>query len=249
MGIDYVIDLACDPKKALTTEGIVNLVKARSRAEAVLRIARDGGDERPPSEISFDVAVNRNGNIETTSVSVQELLDQANGLAAHRGACAGCPANRDNPHGFGCYASISYPLEEDTERFLLSRLPDKIDSPAGYMFSSAMRDFAWDGEQAADMRQQGDTFFRLSKPPVRSWPELSITSDQLFHMMFHVGHLQASHALMLCLFFGLISLEDDDDVQREVQVNVESANAQQMIDFLNTLAFASSAKLDILIDG
>ena len=249
MGIDYVIDLDCEPKQALSTEGIVNLVKARSRAETILAMARQNGDNRPPTEITFKIAVNRMGKMETTDASVQMLLDQASGLEEHRSACANCPANRDNPNGYGCYDSIGYPLEADTEAFLLSRLPDKLDGPAGYMFQSAMNDFAWDGAQAADMRAQGETFFRQRTAPSRKWSGLSITGDQLFHMMFHVGAIGSSHAMMLCLFFGLVSLGDNADAERAQTVQPQSTNARQMIDFLNTLAFASSQKLDILIDG
>ena len=248
MGIDYVIDLDCEPKQALGIEDIVNRIKARSRAEAVLAVARQNGDNRPPHEVTFQVALNRNGNIETTDVSVQGLLDQAAALDAHRPHCENCPANRDNPRGFGCYDSINYPIEPDTEKFLLSRLPDKLESPAGYMFSSAMRDFAWDGAQAADMRSQGETFFRLRKPPSRTWPGLDFTGDQLFHMMFHVGHIQSSHAMMLCMFLGLMSMgEDPPEPAHPVQP--ESQNAFQMIAFINTLAFAASQKLDVLVDG
>jgi hypothetical protein len=68
-------------------------------------------------------------------------------------------------------------------------------------------------------------------------------------MMFHVGHLQSAHAQMLCLFFGLVSLGDDDDAVRPETVAPESGNAHQMIDFVNALAFAASQKLDVLVDG
>ena len=248
MGIDYVIDLDCEPKQALGIEDIVNRIKARSRAEAVLAVARQNGDNRPPEQVTFQVAINRNGNIETTDVSVQGLLDQAAALDAHRPHCASCPANRDNPRGFGCYDSINYPIEPDTEAFLLSRLPDKLESPAGYMFASAMRDFAWDGAQAAGMRDQGETFFRQRTAPVRSWPGLKITGDQLFHMMFHVGHIQSSHAMMLCMFFGLLAMGEDPP-EPENPAQPESANAFQMIAFVNTLGFAASQKLDVLVDG
>ena len=248
MGIDYIVDLDCEPKQQLSTEGIVQLVKARSRAETILAMARDEGDQRPPSQITFTVAINRSGKLEKADVSVQALLDQAAPLEQHRGSCARCPANRGNANGYGCYASISYPLEPDTENFLLSRLPDKLEAPDGFMFSSAMRDFAWDGAQAGDMRSQGDTFFRLREPPTRKWPGLAISGNQLFHMMFHVGHLGSSHAMMLCMFFGLLSLGETEP-ERENTVPPESANAHQMVDFLNTLVFAASQKLDILIDG
>lgn len=250
MGIDYVLDLDCAAKQQLSTEGIVQLVKARSRAEVMLAMARNNGDKRPPRLITFKVALNRNGRIETTDVSVQQLLDQAAPLDENRGGCAACPANRDNPNGYGCYRSIGYPLEPDTEAFLLARLPDKLESAAGFMFTSALRDFAWDGAQAADMRAQGDTFFRLREPLTRSWSSgLEVTSNQLFHMIFQVGHLGSSHSMMMCLFFGLLAMGDDEDVERESTVSPETGNAEQMIEFLNTLAFAASEKLDVLIDA
>jgi hypothetical protein len=250
MGIDYVIDLDCEPKQALTTEGIVNLVKARSRAEAILEMARADGDTRPPSEITFKVALNRQGKVETQDVSVQALLDQAGALEQHRNRCESCPANRDNPKGFGCYDSISYPIEPDTEAFLLARLPDKLESAAGYMFSSAVRDFGWDGAQAADMRSQGETFFRLRRPLHRQWPELSISGDQVFHMMFHVGHIGTSHALMLALFFGFVTMGDEEGgFERAQNVPLESGNSRQMLELLNTLAFCAGNKLDLLVDG
>jgi hypothetical protein len=248
MGIDYIVDLDCEAKQQLSTEGIVQLVKARSRAEFVLEMARDKGDQRPTSQITFAVGVNLAGKVEKSDVSVQQLLDQAAPLEQHRAACARCPANRGSANGFGCYASINYPLEADTEKFLLSRLPDQLDTPDGVLLSRAMRDFAWDGAQASDMRSQGDTFFRLREPPTRQWPGLAITGDQLFHMLFHVGHLGSSHAMMLCVFFGFYAVGEDEP-QRLSTVPLESQNADQMVYFLNTLAFAASQKLDILIDG
>lgn len=249
MGIDYVLDVDCVPKQQLTVEGIVNMVKARSRAEMVIALARQEGNQRPPSEITFAVVLNRMGKLEKQDVSAQQLLDQAAGLDTFRGACAECPANRENPDGYGCYDSINYPVEPDAEQFLLSRLPKKLESAAGYMFSSAMKDFAWDGETAAKMRAQGDTFFRARKPPVRKWPGLSITGDQLFHMMFHVGHLAPMHAKMMCLFFGLLRVDDADEDDTSEAVEPLSANAEQMIRFLNTLAFAASEGVEVLIDG
>ena len=248
MGIDYVLDVDCVAKQRLTVEGIVNMVKARSRAEMVIAMARQEGDQRPPSEITFGVVLNRMGKLEQQDVSAQQLLDQAAALDTFRSACTECAANRESTNGFGCYDSINYPVEPDAEQFLLSRLPTKLESAAGHMFSAAMQDFEWDGETAAKMRAQGETFFRARKPPVRKWSGLSITGDQLFHMMFHVGPLNPMHAKMLCLFFGLLRVGDDDGDESET-VEPLSASGEQMIRFLNTLAFAASEEVDVLIDG
>jgi hypothetical protein len=61
-------------------------------------------------------------------------------------------------------------------------------------------------------------------------------------------HLQTSHAMMLCLFFGLLEVSEEEDARSNTTAP-ESGNAHQMIDFLNTLAFAASTKLDVLIDS
>jgi hypothetical protein len=249
MGIDYMIALDCEAKTALTIEGFVDMIKARSRAEVVLAMARRDGDTRPTSAITFQVHVLREGKVTATDASVQALFDQAAPLHLHRAGCAACPANRDREGGYGCYAGITYPIEADTEHWLLAQLPADLTSAPGYLFKSALADFAWDGRQARDMRSQGETFFRLREAPVRTWPSgLAVTGDQLFHMMFHVGHIASSHALMLGMFFGMVSL-DEASRDQESPAAPESENARQMIEFLNTLAFAANHELEVLIDG
>src|SRR3954454_19494244 len=131
MGIDYVVAKDCAAKQKLSVEGIVGLIKARSRAQAVIEMARERGDESPPSKISFVVALMRNGKVTEQQVTAQSLLDQAAALDAHRAGCASCPANQGSEAGYGCYDSISYPLELDTEQLLLDMLPDDLGSAAG----------------------------------------------------------------------------------------------------------------------
>jgi hypothetical protein len=98
------------------------------------------------------------------------------------------------------------------------------------------------------MRSQGETFFKLRTAPVRRWPGLTVDGNQLFHMMFHVGHLGATHAKMLCVFLGLIELTEGDHL-RSQQVPLESANGELMVGFLNAMALAASQGLDVMIDG
>ena len=242
-----MVALDCAAKSALGIEGIVDMVKARSRAETVLALARKEGDQRPPHELTFHVHMMRAGKVEQSEVSVQRLLDQAKPLDEHRAGCADCPVNRESATGYGCYDSISYPIEAETEQWLLASLPEDLDSPAGYLFKSAIHDFAWDGAQAADMRKQGETFFRLRTPPSRRWSTgLVVNGDQIFHMMFHVGNIGTSHALMLGLFFGFVSITDDPPRFAPLP---EGGNAHQMARFLSTLGRAASKKLDVLIDG
>ncbi len=242
-----MVALECAAKEALGVEGIVDRVKARSRAETILELARRDGDNRPPSEITIGMRMLRAGKVQETQVSVQQLLEQASGLDAHRAGCLRCPLNKDSAAGYGCYDSISYPIEAATERWLLSCLPESLETPAGYLFQSPIPDIAWDGAQATEMRGQGDTFFELRTAPVRRWsPAFAVSGDQLFHMMFHVGHIGSSHAMMVGMFFGFVTLGDAAPEPPPVPA---SANAQQMARFLSTLGQAASEKLDVLIDG
>ncbi|MCC6804135.1 MAG: hypothetical protein IT319_14740, partial [Anaerolineae bacterium] len=92
MAIDYVIDYPCAPKEALTTDGIVERLKARERANAVIRLFRENGDQRPPSEMGFEFTrTNADGEEETRVIVVQEMLDSATELDPLAQYCVGCP--------------------------------------------------------------------------------------------------------------------------------------------------------------
>src|SRR5579859_634354 len=110
MGLDYVIDWPCVPKEAFGTPGILERLKARARAEAIVRLYREQGDQRPPSEMGVEV-VNRvsDGTQHTETVVVQALFDQAAVLDSYAAACVGCPANALK-RSFGCFGAINYPV-------------------------------------------------------------------------------------------------------------------------------------------
>jgi hypothetical protein len=263
MGIDYVLDLGCTPKKHLGVEGLVNLVKARSRAEAVLEMLRKDGDKRAPSEISFEVVLQTPEGTSSETVSVQALLDSAAPLEEQRPHCAGCPANGDSP-GFGCYKSIPYPIPAEAETWLLGLLPDDLDSTAGQLLLRAIQDFDWDGEHAAGMREDGDTFFESDLPQAVTWGDgddaVEVDSNQLFHMLFHVGHVSATHAFMCCIFFGIVPHDIDVEsiadparrasaLQTAVVPQPPSEACEPMAAFLHALVTAARLDVDVLIDG
>ncbi len=90
MAIDYVIDYRCYPKQELTAEGIQERLKGRARAEAVIDLFRRSGDQRPVSEIGFELARNTpDGPEETRVIMVQDLLDRAETLAPYEHYCEG----------------------------------------------------------------------------------------------------------------------------------------------------------------
>ncbi len=266
MGIDYVIDLPCPPKQQLGVDGLVALVKAKTRAETVLEIVRQRGDGRSPGEIEFEVMLQTPDGVEQTTVTVQSLLDSAAPLEPLRPHCGGCPANRDSP-GFGCYKSLPYPIPGEAEAWLLGLLPDDLDTTAGQLLVRALDDFDWNGEHAADMRTQDDTFFENRQALAVSWDSdedegdaVEIDTDQLFHMLFHVGNVGSSHAFMVCLFFGVVPHDLDLDALADPAARA-SALAQALVpqppteacepmaSFLHALVTAARLDVDVVIDG
>lgn len=271
MGIDYVIDLPCAPKEALGVDVLVSLVKAKSRAAMVLRLARDGGDHRPPDQLTFTTVLETPEGVEEQQVSVQQLIDQAAPLDAQRAHCASCPVNGD-AEAFGCYRSISYPVREAAEAWLLGRLPEDLDSTAGRFLTRAIADFGWNGAHAAEMRGQGDTIFESDEALAVRWGEpgggddgddddgFQVDTDQVFEMLFHVGPISPAHATMLALFFGVLPhdldlavLGSDDTCRRALAAATVPREADEAIEplagFLRALAQAAAHDVHVLIDG
>src|SRR5687768_11761992 len=159
MGIDYVLDVDCVPKQQLGgVEGLIELVKARTRADTILQMVRKTGDTRSPDQLEFEMVLKTPEGETSSKVSVQALLDRAAALEPQRPSCAGCPANADSP-GFGCYRSIPYPIPEAAEEWLLGLLPDDLTTTAGQILVRAIEDFGWDGADAEKMRDDDQTFF------------------------------------------------------------------------------------------
>ncbi len=206
MGFDYVINLQCPVKDVIPTENLINLIKTHSQAQTILEMARKSGDERAPSEIKITRRLQTPSGVQDKSISAQEMLDQASRLDPLAHHCDGCPANA-SARPFGCYGSIAYPIQISTEDWLMARLPDSLDSTAGQLLNHSIKDLNFDGRLLAQMRSN-DVFFESKKPRVRSWgtwlSKTRITSDQILQMMFCVGEVEPSHALMLVLFLGLI---------------------------------------------
>src|SRR5438067_12687346 len=112
MAIDYVIDFDCVPKQTLTSAGLLARIKARNRAEAIIKLYRDHNDNRPPAEMGFEmVRRTPDGAEETQVVMVKDLLADALPLEALVAHCVGCPANR-RKSAFGCFDFINYQLSQ-----------------------------------------------------------------------------------------------------------------------------------------
>ncbi len=266
MGIDYVVGLGCDPKRVLGVPGMVEMLKVRSRARSVLDMARARGDRRAPSQITFESMVVHPTGPAHQRLTVKELFDEAALLDVHARRCTSCTA-RVQSDPFTCWGYISTPILPSSERWLLDRLPSDPRSPALGMLMSAVKEHAFDGEPAARLRANGRAYFEASSPAVRSWGKgkntFTLSSDQLWQMLFCVGRIRPMHALMCTYFLGLIPHETTADrltvLAREQErlgpmvrgVEIDAPSQGQIADlagFLRALSVSASLGVPLVLD-
>jgi hypothetical protein len=210
MAIDYIIDYACVPKETLTTEGIVERLKARERAASVIRLFRENGDQRPPSQMGFEFTrTNPQGEEENRVIVVQEMLDLAAELDPLAHYCKGCPANLSGAP-FGCVGFIEYPLSGAAERWLLDQLPGIEEPLMWLLLRQGVQELGYDGEPVKPLRASG-TYFEERRVAGRDLAEFVMTANQVFEMLFLLGDIQPAHAGMLLLLFNAIPRAEDAD--------------------------------------
>jgi hypothetical protein len=209
MAIDHVIDWDCVPKQTLSTAGLLARMKARDRAETIIKLYRDHGDMRPPSEMGFEM-VRRlpDGSEEAQVIVVQEMLDDAaplQDLAIH---CENCPANRLRKP-FGCFDFVNYPISRAAELWLLKQLPTPDEPLVFLLLRQTLEDFNFNAETVAQMRTRPGVFFESADRFARSLEEFQLSTDQIFEMLFLTETIQPRHAVALMLFFGVIPRDLD----------------------------------------
>lgn len=211
MAIDYVVDYSCVPKDTLGTDGIVLRLKGRARAEAIIRLFRESGDERPPSAMGFEMARSTPaGDEETRVFVVQDLLDEAAALDPLESYCVGCPANAAG-RPFGCINFVQYPLSARGESWLLRQLPMPTATLVWLLLRETVTEMGYMGASVAPLRGNG-IYFENATAPSRMLGELHVNADQAFEMLFMLGHVEPAQAGALLLFFGGLrrDVERDD---------------------------------------
>src|SRR5258708_35705253 len=212
--------------------GVLQRLKARDRAAAIIKLYRDNGDQRPPSEMGFEMARRLpDGTEETQVVIVQDLLDEAAQLEPLASHCTNCPANRLRSP-FGCYDHINYPISRAAELWLLKQLPTPDDPLIFLLLSHTMVDFNFSGDQVYAMRQRPGIIFETGERFGKTLEETQITSDQVFELLFLNGALQPPHAALLMLFFGAIPRDMDAGQLMELTIYTGSTlNAHPDVPF------------------
>ncbi len=215
MAIDYIIDYDCVPKQTLGTNGILERLKGRERAESIVQLYRQHGDDRSPKEMGFEmVRTAADGSEETQIIIVQHLLDSAEELTPLEHHCDGCPANRTGDP-FGCMGKISYPLSPFGEAWLLNQLPEPTETLVWLLLRQGIIDLNYDGSTVKPLRAAGTTHFSEQRTIQRVLGEITVDSNQVFEMTFLLGHIQPNHAGILLLFFGAIPRDlETDEIMR-----------------------------------
>lgn len=262
MAIDYVLAVGCEPQRRLGVERLVALHRTRIQARAIVAQLSADGEVRSPDLVHVELATRQTTGDSTRGVTLQHLIDEAAPLDEVAGHCDHCPVAL--PRAFACHRRIRYPIPEHAEAWLVGRLPDALGCTAGALLVRGLREFGWDGEPTARLRAAGTTFFESRAPYGVRWQgddgAIEISSDQLFQMMFLVGHLAPTHSLMLSLFFGVIPHaitphDLKDPVARARALDLAEVppepdpDIEQLAGFLRTLALAARRDLTLLIDG
>jgi hypothetical protein len=204
MAIDTIIGYNCIPKQTLTSEGILERIKGKERAETIITLFRRNGDNRPPTEMGFEmVRTAANGTEEMQVVVVQHLLDSADELQSLEHHCVGCPANAAS-RPFGCMGQIRYPISGEAEAWLLNQLPGSEEPLVWLLLRQGIQEFNYDGSTVRPLRAAGTTHFAEQRTITRNLVEFDINTDQIFEMTFLLGDIQPNHAGVLLLFFNAI---------------------------------------------
>jgi hypothetical protein len=223
MAIDYAIQYDCVPRRELGDDTILELLKDQERAEMMIRMFRQNGDSRPPSEMGYEFTrTTPLGDEETELIVVQDVLDRVEELNVRAHHCRNCPANRRG-QPYGCTGFIQYPLSGVGEAWLLNQLPNPQNALVWLLLKQGIDNFMYDGQDIADLRRKGDTYFEDRKSPVRKLGEFDVNSNQVFEMTFTVGDINPNHAGVLLLFFNAI----DRDLEADAIMSIGQASYEQ----------------------
>lgn len=215
MAIDYGVLFPCVPRERIGSESILERLKGRERAHTIIQLFRRNGDQRPPSQMGFELTRSTpEGAEETRVLIVQDMLDDAAPLDELAHHCAGCPANLTGAP-YGCYGRIDYPISAQAERWLLDRLPG-IDQPLAWLLlRQGVQELGYDGESVRALRVN-PAYFEERRVMGRDMGEFVMTADQVFEMLFLLGSIRPPHAGILLLFFDLIPRQIEADAIREI---------------------------------
>ena len=247
MGLDYIVNLSCKPKLtfgrgdlARGTADVLARQKAKNQADMLAQMAEEEGQDL--GEIAITIADGRGGE---RNVSHAELVQQAAPLAEHASACEDCPANVIG-RPYGCIGSVSYPIDDDGEKWLLGRVAGAGKEAQRLMFA-AIDDFGYDGEEIREHRAEG--IFE-NKRALTAKLGREVTTDQLFHAILSVGsELAAFHCAMLLVWTGAVTIEDTKAEDLDLGDMPDPLGALELFALFSAMGAAAACDVPLLVDA
>ena len=235
MAIDYSIVFECEPKRhfgqgdcARGTLAILEALKSRNRAAALRQMIEKSGKDPATAVVRLQVH-DQDGNPIEKETTLADL--EAHGrMLIHKGMlCTGCPANfLGQP--YGCFGAVNYPIPENGETWLLSRL-QPFGTVGAQMCLDYIKEFKITGESVLKLRRSG--FFEAKSTPTlvvkkSLFSRISVTSDQLLQTILHVGNpLVPGHCFGLLLWLGAIRVDDKIPTELNDQVGLFALGTPQ----------------------
>jgi hypothetical protein len=264
MGVDYIIGYGCVPKEVFTSRGLLERAKAGERVKTITEFYQLHGDERKPEEMGFEfVYRNSEGEQETQLVQLDELIRRRAELDEYEHHCDGCPANRSGKP-FGCMGTINYPISQQAEVWMLEQLPGP-EYPLPFLLLKQGPELGNTGQRAEGLRDEHPgVFFESATTLLRSFPEMNVTGEQLFELLFLLGDIQPKRAVMILLFLGGVTRQLEADELMGMTPAVPDAaekypfvlkhgindddSTHDLIEFAKALHMAFLLDRDVLLD-
>jgi len=265
MAIDYAIDYPCTPKRTLTTPGILARLKGRDRARRVIQLYREADDDRPYDQMGFEFTRSTPEGEEVNEVVlVSELIAAARQLDDYAHHCEGCPANITGAP-YGCFGRVAYPISDHAERWLLMQLPKPPDAPLIWtLLKEHLREINEHAAEGAKIRASG-AYFESDRNPRRPLGEIALSGDNVFYLLFLGGHISASRAAVLMLFFDAIprnidasqmvtltpapeDAADQHPFQLAPDPDIDDGSVSDLKAFFRALYAAWTLNVDLLLD-
>jgi len=211
MAIDYALQFPCEVRAnipELKLQALVNYLAVAQFAFARFKEANPSMDSATIMDTCrVEIAARGpDGTTRQLPTTIRQLLGMIAPLEPFKGVCKQCRANVAD-RSFGCFAKINYPIPNEAEQWLLSRLPADVGDPDLQLLFRFLSDLGIDGAPVDELRKRPNLFQR-QLPATRRWGGPSdtrqITSSQLIHMLAFGGQIGPEQA---SLYTRLLHLE------------------------------------------
>ncbi|MCB6182043.1 hypothetical protein LIN78_00540 [Leeia sp. TBRC 13508] len=257
MTIAYYGSFPCKVREAVSNEDLLRMENAKSRGLHTLNLMRNNPTEetrnKPESEWSFLMAVGEPGNYTVVEMKISDCLAEAAPLEELAKHCTNCKWNVRSTD-FGCGGSIHYPISQKAEEWLVSKLPSDLNTKRGLKLLKALSDFHYDGVEVDESRKRG-ALFESASSVKRHWPRFkvwkrTITSSQIFHMLFTLGDLPPSHTKLSAYFLGVLDENEEniDDLSNTPHED-DDQTIFELKQFFSIAALASKNSTSVFIDA